>query len=222
VQQSKVVRPRSISRRCAAVVFAAALLVIAVGVVLFPWRRAFEKKHPQDYALLIKPVVQTPETRRANEVDIPDDAVVIGVDAGGCRRAYLLEALVRPQFHVINDLLCGIPVTVSYCDMTGCIVVHTDPNGDRPLEIAVGGWQGHYVAGKPQGGMLLRLGSSWYRQDTGLQPLHPDAPPFPYPKTDYTRTTWKEWSSEHKDTDVFVGDYYTERTGPVIEGVTMP
>jgi hypothetical protein len=219
VQPSKSVRPRNISRRCAAVVFGAAG---AVGVVLFPWRRVFEKKHPLDYALLIKPAVQTPETRPASEVDIPDDAVVIGVEAGGRHRAYLLEALVRPQSHVINDLLGGIPVTVSYCDMTESIVVHSDPNGNQPLEIAVGGWQGHYVAGKPQGGMLLRLGSSWYRQDTGLQPLNPGDPPFPYPKSDFTRTTWKEWSYEHKDTDVFVGDFYTERADPVTEGVTMP
>ena len=193
-----------------AVLTATAFIALGIAVTLVVWLLAYRKKEPPDFALVLKPFVQLPMTVPANAASLPDDAVVIGVEAGGRHRAYLLEALYPSASHVINDLVGGKPITVTYCDMTDCVAVFTAPNSDKPLEIAVGGWQGQMVHGKPQGSMLLRVGSNWYRQDNGQPRANHGDPPFPYTKTDFTRTTWKEWSGEHKDTDVYVGDVKAE------------
>ena len=210
--------PRIISRRGGAILTATLLIATGIGVALVAWRQASVRQHPPDFALVNMPVIGRPTTVAAEAVTLPDDAVGIGVEAGGRRRAYLLEAFYPHERHVINDLLGGKPITVAYCDMTDCLAVFTDADADEPLEIAAGGWQGHIVHGRPEGSMLLRVGSSWYRQDTG-QPVasHGDHP-FPYAKTDFVRTTWKEWCDEHPDTDVYVGEVASESTNPVSDG----
>jgi len=210
-----------------AVLAAASLLALGLLVALFAWGLVARKKKPPDFTLVDLPVVKLPvfqltSTVSAETAGLPDDAVVVGVEAGGRHRAYLLEALFSPDFHVINDLLGGKPITVTYCNMTDCLAVFTAPKSDKPLEIAVGGWQGRMVYGKYEGSMLLREGSTWYRQDNGQQPTEPGGQLFPYDRTEYKRTTWKEWTDKHKDTDVFVGEVVPDGAGTVNEGATAP
>jgi hypothetical protein len=190
------------------------LSATALGIgFLAVWVLVSSMRGHLPFALKYFPAFQRPATVPAAEAALPDDAEVVGVEASGQSRAYALEALCPPERHVVNDVLGGRPLTVSYCDMTDCVAVFTDPNGNAPLEIAPGGWQGRSVPGGYEGSMLLRIGSSWYRQDSG-QPLanHADAP-FPYPKADFVRTTWKEWRQAHPSADVYVGDSPTS-SGP--------
>ena len=108
--------------------------------------------------------------------------------------------------HVINDVVGGKPITVTYCDATDCVAVFTDPTGHEALEIAVGGWTGRSVSSKSEGSMLLRVGSTLYRQDT-KQPLEEkDSAPFPYSEANFVRTTWQQWREAHADTDVYIGE----------------
>jgi hypothetical protein len=51
--------------------------------------------------------------------------------------------------------------------------------------------------------MLLRVGTDHYYHDSGA-PLDGWGD-FPYPETDFERTTWGLWRRAHPDTDVVVG-----------------
>ena len=67
------------------------------------------------------PGLRTPPTTPASSAAIDDAEEVIGVEAGGRARAYRLRSLADPTSHIINDLVGGSAVTVTYCDKSGCV-----------------------------------------------------------------------------------------------------
>lgn len=138
---------------------------------------------------------------------LPEKAPVIGVSAGNRHRAYAISAFRNIDDHVVNDVIGGVPVTVTYCNRTGCTKVYTSPSGNQPLEVAVGGWVGPPGSGS-DGVMLLRVGSNYYLQDTGEQLS--GWTPFPYPEIEFERTTWGKWRKAHPDTDVVTGPRLVE------------
>lgn len=143
------------------------------------------------------PGITTPPVRPAAQAELPDEAEVIGVSAGGRHRAYALSAFTGPMRHVVNDLVGDVPVTVTYCDLDRCTQVFTDPSRGKPLQIELGG-QAEY-------GLFLRVNGVFYAQESA-QPLSPGMAPFPYRVAAFERTTWKHWRESHLDTDVYVGD----------------
>jgi hypothetical protein len=148
-----------------------------------------------------QPAIDTPTVLPAASARLPDEAEVIGVSAGGRHRAYAVSAMRPRRAHVVNDELAGVPVSVTFCGVTGCVRVFTDPDEEGPLDLAVGG-----LDSRPgRQGMVLRAGASRYRHDSG-QPFEAGAVPFPYEDYPYLRTTWGEWRRAHPDTDVFVGE----------------
>lgn len=161
------------------------------GTPASPWQGLALEKHAVD---------REPRLRPAAEAGLPDDAEVVGVEAGGRSRAYVLGALAPPDRHVLNDRLGGLPVTVTYCPRDGCLRVFTGPKGGGPLAVSVGGWDGR----SDPGSMLLRVADERYRQDKGLR-LGREPAPFPYPTHEFVRTTWRRWREAHPDTDVHVG-----------------
>jgi hypothetical protein len=143
------------------------------------------------------PGIRQPPARPASEADLGDGERVIGVAAGGRSRAYSVPSLSRgPASHVINDVLGGVPVTVTYCDVRDCARVFTSDTGGTPLGLSVGGFRA--------GGMVMKLDGRSYRQDTGA-PLDADGgPAFPYRTLPAEETTWAEWRHAHPDTDLSV------------------
>jgi hypothetical protein len=142
------------------------------------------------------PGIERPPTRPAAEAGLADDEAVVGVQAGGRPRAYRLKALSEgAESHVVNDVLGGVPVSVTHCPFYQCTRVFTGEGAD-PLALRQGGliW----------GGMLLRWDGRAYRQET-QEPLNPKAPAFPYPKYPNELTTWGAWRRAHPDTDVYLG-----------------
>lgn len=127
-----------------------------------------------------------------------DDAPVLGVVAGGRARAYTIEAMNSVARHVVNDTLDGVPVTVTYCDRTGCARAYAGGAGGDPLGVGVLGFDR---------GLILSAGGRSFRQDTG-EPVG-GGDPFPYPSHPVERTTWGAWRAAHPDTDVYVGDEQT-------------
>src|SRR5439155_127862 len=102
-------------------------------------------------------------------------------------RAYLLESLFPVELHVVNDMLGGVPVTITYCDQTDCLRVFTDPVGKQPLDMGVGGW----VDDEDRGTFVLRVGTMLFRQNTG-RPVGEIPGQIPYPQADFVRKTWHE------------------------------
>src|SRR5262249_58636248 len=86
--------------------------------------------------------IRPPPVQAAAAAQLPDDAPVAGVVAGGQARAYLLTAMTGLTAHVVNDLVGGTPVTVTYCDRTDCLCGFTADTPGQPLEVNVGGWAG--------------------------------------------------------------------------------
>jgi Protein of unknown function (DUF3179) len=208
MQQPPSLPPRALKPRTRAAVAAALAAVIVAASAWSAWYASGVRwARPgqaarSDFVPVDLPVFQRPPTRAAGAARLPDGTAVIGLSVGPLHRAYVLDALAPVERHVVNDLLGRVPVTVTYCDRTGCVGVFTGPGGDRPLEVAVAGWSGHY----DEGGMVLRVGTACYRQDTGAPLADDSGPPFPYARGEYERTTWGHWREEHPDTDVYAGE----------------
>ena len=98
------------------------------------------------------------------------------------------------QNHVVNDVVDGIPVTVTYCDRMDCTRVFTADGGD-PLAIGVTGYSE---------GLLIRAPGGRYRLDNCKGIVGPDQLQFPYQSMEFVVTTWKEWRDAHPNTDVIV------------------
>ena len=165
-------------------------------------------RHMRPFTLEVNGILR-PATLEADEARVSDDRVVIGVRVGMMARAYLLSAFGENnlQFpigrtgiamidaqdeaalarHVVNDIVGGQPITVTYCGLQQCARVLTEVNRGAPLDVAVGGWDD---------GLLLFIDGSRMPQRSDGIPLE-DVP--------FELTTWKEWRDEHPQTDVYVG-----------------
>src|SRR6478672_4712586 len=87
----------------------------------------------------ITPGKVRPPTIAAAEAGLGDDEPVIGVVAGGRARAYRVGAFVGVTGQVVNDVVGGVPVTVTHCNQTGCSRVFTG-DGSDPLPVLTGGY----------------------------------------------------------------------------------
>jgi hypothetical protein len=171
----------------------------AVGVVVAAGRFAPEPTPERRVALLQLQPVRKPPVTSADSAQLPDDSPVIGVAARNRHRAYAISAFGTVEGHVVNDVVGGAPITVAYCNRTGCTSVYTSRWGNEPIEVAVGGWAGA-PGSDSEGVMLLRVGANYYRQDSGQQVSGWEA--FPYPEVAFEHTTWGAWRKAHPDTDV--------------------
>lgn len=143
------------------------------------------------------PGLVRPPAVPAAEAGLGDDEEVIGVVVDGRPRAYRLRALEYPPWHVVNDVIGGVPITVAHCDLSGCTRTYAGEPGSGPLDVAQGG----LVAGE----MVVKVGGVPYVHRTG-RPLDPatGGANAPYPGHPWERTTWRAWSVRHPETDVFV------------------
>jgi hypothetical protein len=130
----------------------------------------------------------------ARNITFPDDTEVIGVSTGGGHRAYLLGTLVATQYHIVNDVLERVPVSVTYCDRTDCARVFTGA-GSLSLDLRVSGYSTDH-------GLVLTTGTGQYFQKTSAPVAPGAAVPFPFRELPSVRTTWREWTGAHPDTSV--------------------
>jgi hypothetical protein len=152
----------------------------------------------------ISPGINRPPTRPVRESQLNDDDTVIGVIADGKARAYKLEALVGREDHVVNDLIDGVPVSITYCNIAQCVRGFSGPVATTPLDVGLGGLKGNR--------MIITVKGVPYYQDTGKSVDEKISPaPFPYPSFPTTRTTWREWKEAHADSDVYEGVANRER-----------
>jgi hypothetical protein len=146
---------------------------------------------------LAEPILRPPSLA-AKEAKLEPDEVVIGVEVGGKAQAYRFAAFESKIGHLVNDLVGGVPVSVAYCDMTECLRVYSDPRGSELLDLN--------VAGVLNDEMIMRHGGKMYFHKSGklVEPGN-DSPTLPYPLITPTVTTWKEWTTRHPDTRVYIG-----------------
>jgi uncharacterized protein DUF3179 len=151
--------------------------------------------------LKLQPVIKPPVTPAASTW-LPDHAPVIGVTVRDRHRAYATTSFTNIDEHVVNDVVGGRPITVAYCNRTGCTKVYTGSSGNQPLDVAVGGWVGD-PGSSANGVMLLRVGADYYLQDSG--DCLSGWGRLPYSELAFEQTTWGAWRRAHPDTDVVTG-----------------
>ena len=154
----------------------------------------------QDPVFMATPFImaglKTPAVSPAAAADLPDDAEVVGFVVAGKARAYLVDAMSTIRHHVINDLVGDAPLTVTYCDRADCFKAFTADARGTPLDVYLGGWKD---------GMLLKVGESFFYQDTG-RAVRPDSEAkIPLRTVPAERTRWKAWKQKHPETDIFTG-----------------
>ena len=180
------------------------LAVSGIGVWLYllppsapaPAQPAAAGPQPINSTPFILPGIRLPPVLGAADADLADDAPVIGVLAGGSARAYSVTAMEPIGGHVVNDLVGGTPVTVTYCDRTRCVHAFTDIAGTQPMKIDLGGYMG---------GMLLKVGDTFFFQDTGGDLVKDRGTVFPYATHLHELTTWKRWKEAHPSTELYTG-----------------
>lgn len=156
---------------------------------------------PEPFFQREAPGLIQPPTSSAQGSGMRDEDEVIGVEIGGRARAYRIAALGDRANHVVNDMIGGVPVTVTYCNITKCVRVYTDPQGTAPLGLSVGG----LAIDKGQQ-MVLKFEGHFYFQKSGKPiELGSGQAAIPYDLIEPTRTTWKEWVGRHPDTEVYTG-----------------
>lgn len=141
--------------------------------------------------------IDDPEVLSARTANLKESEPVIGVSVDGRHRAYRVSAFSEyPMVHVVNDHLGDRRVSLAHCDRTGCTAVLQEGPGSPPLRLAFGGWY--------RGQMYVRANGDHFYALHNLQSIDPKAPPFPYARVDFERTTWGAWHQAHPDTDVYV------------------
>lgn len=154
------------------------------------------------------PAIVTPTVATAEASGLGDDEAVLGVVVGGRARAYRLGAFLDRSRHVVNDVVGDVPVTVSYCDITDCVRVHTGPPGAGPLDMIVAGLYGGELAVETRGVKYL--------QKSGRAIDDPAAATIPHGVLTPERTTWGRWKARHPGTAIYVGTPPVGREAPEI------
>lgn len=121
---------------------------------------------------------------------LPPGSIVIGVELGGRARAYSVE-LVAAR-HVVNDVVGGVPVSVTYCPLAQAASVVRATVDDRRLYLhAAAPWRGHFL-------LAESTGPAW-SQLTG-QAAGAPAPPLELLPAELT--SWERWKSRHPETEL--------------------
>ncbi len=144
------------------------------------------------------PGLQDPRTLPANASRLADTEPVIGVVVNGKPRAYSVQAMSYPPWHVVNDVIVGVPVSVTFCDQSDCTRVFTSGGSAKPLDVDVAGLYGHEMIVKVDGFLYFQESGKAFNQGASAGSL-------PYADFPWEPTTWKAWRQRHPDTDVFVG-----------------
>jgi hypothetical protein len=173
---------------------------LSMAAARWPMEASLRAMKGPDYEKSMNvPGIRHPAALPASEVPaLADDEPVVGVSVSAHHRAYLIRALAKDALsHIVNDVLNGIPLSVTHCNLHACTRAFTGGSPGEALDISQGGLKA--------GSMVLRSGGHCYRQDS-CEPLEADSPSFPYQSHPADVTTWGAWRLRYPDTDVYLGE----------------
>ena len=138
---------------------------------------------------MVTPGISNPTLYVADEVNLPEEAMIIGCVVEGQARAYLQEAMTPISAHVVNDMVGQLPVTVTFCNQTDCVRVFAREKPETTIDMK--------TAGFADNEMMLMLDGTVHAHSSTTIPLK---------DVDFVRTLWIAWKVEHPDTQVFLGE----------------
>lgn len=121
--------------------------IFSAGLVLLAWQRSpaiaptNDPFRPVRYTLPVDPTIEVPHRPIRDLPDSPEpDELVLGVTLGGESRAYPINALNHsPARKVLNDILGGEPLLVTWCDACSLGAVYHRSLGGETLTFAASG-----------------------------------------------------------------------------------
>jgi Protein of unknown function (DUF3179) len=135
-----------------------------------------------------RPCHERPEDATA----LPDSSLVIGVDHGGEARAYPVDLLSLHE--VVNDVVGGLPIAVTWCPLCASAVAYDRRVGERTLTFGVSGYL--YRANL----MLFdrETGSMWSQLVGGAVTGRMRGTALR--RVPFVHQTWERWRREHPET----------------------
>lgn len=140
------------------------------------------------------PPIYDPQFVPAADTRLPDDELVIGSSINGDARAYPAGILYTRE--MVNDVVGGVPVLVTWCPRCYTALVH-----DRRVDGATA------VFGNQ--GALYKGAMTWFDHETGSIWSQPLGKALVGPRSGATLklmpsqlTTWREWVQAHPETEV--------------------
>ncbi|NND99727.1 MAG: DUF3179 domain-containing protein [Pirellulaceae bacterium] len=133
------------------------------------------------------PGVMGPQLFDLDAVNLPDSAPVVGVEIDGFACAFAIDSLLHPTKHVVNTMMNGLPISVTYCDKADTVRV-LSCKGNSPIDLHVGGLDINDQM------VLLLKGERFAQESDGL----------PLDDQSHVRTTLGEWKKLHADSKVYM------------------
>lgn len=152
-----------------------------------------------------RPGLRRPRVDRPGKTRIADETFVIGVTVADHHRAYSCVSMSNPLAHVINDLIRGVPVTVTYCDRTLTARVLTANDCNEPLNVNFHGIIGDQMKIEIDGRVVDQT-----------------ARDLPLADIEFTQTTWGQWKESHPTSDVYSLVYPFSDNRVRIAGIRHP
>ena len=151
-----------------------------------------------DYVQLLRPddipPIYAPQFVAASDANLPDYELVIGLTVNGDARAYPAGILFTRE--MVNDVVGGAPVLVTWCPRCYTALVHRRPVNATGTAVVFGNQ-----------GALYQGAMTWYDHDTGSIWSQPLGMAVSGPKAGAALpllpsqlTTWTQWRAAHPDT----------------------
>ena len=109
------------------------------------------------------PGIDSPRLLASQESGLSPSALVVGVEANGQACAFAIDAMYLQDAHIINVVLQGKPISVTYCSLVDCVRVLSG-NGKDTIPLKLGGLN-------EVNEMVLLLCGERYDQSSGQIPL---------------------------------------------------
>ncbi|MCO4771896.1 MAG: DUF3179 domain-containing protein [Deltaproteobacteria bacterium] len=149
---------------------------------------------------------RAPQIPGAQAAWLEDDEYVVGVSLEGDARAYPLRILGAHE--MANDVVGGVPVSLSYCTLCGSAVLYGADAGDRVYDFGSSG-----LLMRSNKLMYDRQTSSLWNQITGEPVIGPLADSgIRLPRLPAVVSTWGEWKSLHPKSTVLSLETGHDRT----------
>jgi hypothetical protein len=159
------------------------------------------------------PIVNVPvvNVEGAREV-VQDEYYILGIELNGESRAYPLNMLSRPDRHVLNDIVGGQPIAVTWCGLCQSPLVYTRRVDGQTLTFYVSG----YLYGENMVLKDVESGSTWPQMvgEALGGPLKGQS----LERIPMVWTDWKSWRTSHPETTLAnlsqTVDYYRHESEP--------
>lgn len=132
--------------------------------------------------------IMSPRLYAAMDVNLAEEAMIVGVQLNGESRAYLLDAMAAKDARAVNDMIQEIPISVTYSDETKAVRVFSSPAKGEPIALS--------VSAVSESGMSVVVNGLIYDHGSDTIPLE---------DVDFVQTAWIAWKTEHPETKVFLG-----------------